>query len=85
VQRCIRVLVIDLDPQANLTMIAAGESLRQGALGMADVLSPRAGEALADVTVAGIWENLEVAPAIEGPLAAVRDELVGSVTAFSAV
>ncbi len=76
-QRGLRVLVIDLDPQANLTMIAAAEPVPGDALSMADVLSPRAGEALADVTVPGVWDNLEVAPAIEATLAAVRDELVG--------
>lgn len=76
-QRGMSVLVIDLDPQANLTMIAAADPVPSDSVSMADVLSPRAGERLADVIVPGVWDHLEVAPAIEHALAGVRDELVG--------
>lgn len=72
-----RVLLIDLDPQANLTAITTAEPVDPEGLSMADVLSPRVGEALAEVTVPGVWDGLTVAPAIGTTLATVRDELVG--------
>lgn len=71
------VLVIDMDPQANLTMITTAEPVDPDALSIADVLSPRVGEALGEVIVPGVWDGLSVAPAIESTLAGVRDELVG--------
>lgn len=77
VRRGLRVLGVDLDPQANLTLIAAADAMPPDGLSIADVLSPRAGEPLAEVIVPGVWEGLSIAPAVEGPLASVRDELVG--------
>lgn len=49
-----RVLLVDLDPQANLTAITTAEPVDPEGLSMADVLSPRAGEALAEVIVPGM-------------------------------
>ena len=77
IRRGMRVLLVDLDPQANLTMIATAAPVARDSVSMADVLSPRAGEQLVDVTVPGMWKGLDVAPAIEHTLAGVRDELVG--------
>lgn len=77
VRRGRSVLAVDLDPQANLSLIAAAAEVPPDALSIADVLSPRVGEDLAHVLVPGIWEGLSVAPSTEAALAGVRDELVG--------
>lgn len=76
-QRGQRVLVIDLDPQGSLTLLTAAEAVAADSLSIADVLSPRTGEKLSEVTVPGIWDRLDLAPAVEAPLASVREELVG--------
>lgn len=71
-----RVLLVDLDPQANLTTITTADPVDPEAVSIADVLSPRVGEDLAHVLVPGVWEGLTIAPAIGNTLAGVRDELV---------
>ena len=38
-----RVLVVDLDPQGNLTSVAAAEPVPEDQVGLADVQSPRRG------------------------------------------
>jgi len=68
-----RVLVIDLDPQANSTAVLT--AFVKGQVGIADVLK-RPPEALADVLVDGPW-GFDVAPSSGEPLAWVRDQLVG--------
>lgn len=54
-----RVLVIDADPQGNLTGILAAEAMAPDQVGFADVL---AGMAVADVAVPGTWDGLTVVP-----------------------
>lgn len=70
------VLAIDLDPQANLSLLLAAEELDPEAVSIADVLSPSAGESLQGVSVASLWDGLRLAPASSRTLARVRDELV---------
>lgn len=77
VRRGRSVLAVDLDPQANLTLIAAADDVPPDALSIADVLSPRVGEELDHVIIPGIWDGLSIAPATDAALAGVRDELVG--------
>lgn len=77
VRRGLRVLVIDLDPQGNLTSVTTAEPFEADQIGIADVLSPRTGEALRDIIVPGIWDGMDVAPSNGPPLAAVQRELVG--------
>lgn len=77
VRRGLRVLFIDMDPQANLTSVTTAEPVAPDQVGMADVLSSQAGETLRDVIVPGIWDGLDVAPSNGPPLAAVQRELVG--------
>lgn len=55
-----RVLVVDNDPQGNLTSVAAAEPVGEDQAGLADVLSARAPETLRDVIVPGIWSGLDV-------------------------
>ncbi|OMH32543.1 ParA family protein [Tersicoccus sp. Bi-70] len=76
VRRGLRVLVIDADPQGNLTASAAGDDVAADDIGLADVLSSRAPETLSDVIVPGIWDGLSVVPTTGIELAAVRDELI---------
>ncbi|MCM3487141.1 ParA family protein [Kocuria rosea] len=71
-----RVLVVDLDPQGNLTSVAAAEPVAEDQVGLADVLSSRAEETARDVIVSGVWEGLDVLPTTGEALGFVRDELV---------
>ncbi|MFC4905577.1 ParA family protein [Kocuria oceani] len=71
-----RVLVVDLDPQGNLTSVAAAEPVPEDQVGLADVLSSRAEETARDVIVSGVWEGLDVLPTTGEALGFVRDELV---------
>src|SRR5690625_2035428 len=71
-----KVLVVDLDPQGTLTNIAAREELPEDSISIADVLSARGREPLAEVIVPGLWEGLDVAPTVGEGLGVVRDELV---------
>jgi len=71
-----RVLVVDLDPQGNLTSVAAAEPVAEDQVGLADVLSSRAEETAREVIVSGVWEGLDVLPTTGETLGFVRDELV---------
>lgn len=76
VRRGRRVLVVDNDPQGNLTTVAAAEEVADDQVGLADALSSRAPETIRDVTVPGVWPGLEVVPTSGATLGSVRDELV---------
>lgn len=76
VLRGLRVLVVDLDPQGNLTAVAAAEEVSEDQAGLADALSSRAEETLRDVIVPGVWDGLDVVPTAGVTLGVVRDELV---------
>ena len=71
-----RVLVVDLDPQGNLTSVAAAEPVGEDQVGLADALSARAPETIRDVIVPGVWPGLDVVPTSGVTLGYVRDELV---------
>ena len=71
----LRVLVIDADPQGNITSVLT-DDMQEGDVGVADALSSRSSDNLADVLVPGIWEGLTVAPTVGDNLADVRNELV---------
>lgn len=71
-----RVLVVDNDPQGNLTSVAAVEEVGEEQAGLADVLSARAPEVVTDVIVAGVWEGMDLVPTSGATLGYVRDELV---------
>lgn len=71
-----RVLVVDLDPQGNLTSSIAAEHVDDDQAGLADALSSRAPDTLRDVIVPGLWPGLDVVPTSGITLGAVRDELV---------
>lgn len=69
-----RVLVIDADPQGNITS-SLTEDMQESDAGVADALSSRSDLTLADVLVPGIWDRLTVAPTVGDDLADVRNEL----------
>lgn len=75
VLRGLRVLVVDADPQGNLTTTAAAEELPEDTAGLADALSSRTSDTLADVIVPGVWDGLDVVPTTGATLSAVRNEL----------
>lgn len=72
----LRTLLIDADPQGNLTAVAAADPVGENDLGLADAISERAEETLDDVIVPGIWDGLDLVPTAGETLASVRDELV---------
>ncbi|MFC0456212.1 ParA family protein [Arthrobacter liuii] len=76
VLRGLRVLVVDNDPQGNLTAVVATETVTEDQAGLADALSARAPETIRDVIVPGVWPGLDVAPTSGVTLGYVRDELV---------
>lgn len=84
VRRGLRVLIVDLDPQGNITSVTTAETYERDQVGTADILSYRAAEEagedipITDVIVPGVWEGLNVAPSNGAPLAAVQRELVVS-------
>lgn len=72
--RGLRVLVVDLDPQGNLT-----DSLVDGTdddAGMADVLSTASPLTLDEVVTSTSWAGVHLAPSGADALALVRNELV---------
>ncbi len=72
----LQVLLVDLDPQGNLTVIASRDPVEEDQVGLADVLSTRAEDTIADVTVTGVWPGLTLVPTAGESLGEVRDELV---------
>lgn len=71
-----KVLLVDADPQGNLTAAATAETVDDEQAGLADVLSAQTSETIRDVTVAGVWPGMDVVPTSGGTLGYVRDELV---------
>lgn len=54
-----RVLIVDSDPQGNLTAVTAAEIVEEDQAGLADALSLRAPETIRDVIVRGVWSGLD--------------------------
>lgn len=72
-----RVLVVDADPQGSLSSVIAREAVEEDQSGLADVLSQRSTDTIADVIVPGVWEGVDVVPtAPSEALAYVADELI---------
>ena len=71
-----RVLLVDADPQGNLTEATAAEPVGEDQAGLADVLTDRTDDTVADVTVPSVWEGCDLVPTSGDTLGIVRDELV---------
>lgn len=74
-----KVLVVDADPQGNSTTVLT-EGLEENTAGLADALSERSADTVADVLVEGIWEGVTVVPTVGAALSDVRNELIVSST-----
>lgn len=72
----LRVLVIDMDPQGNITAALSQTPLPEDTPGVADALSARTKDTLDDVLIPSVWEGVALAPTTGETLAFVRDELV---------
>lgn len=72
----ITTLVLDMDPQGNLTSALTATPLAEDHPGIADALHTRAPEQLSDVLVDTVWSNVTLAPTVGEALAFVRDEMV---------
>ena len=70
-----RTLLIDADPQGNLSDVAVPE-LERDQPSLADVLTERSSDGIADVAVPGAWDGLTVVPSVGSGLVPVRDELI---------
>lgn len=69
------VLIIDADPQGNLTSVASQENVPPDALGLADVLYQHKAS-IAEVVVPSIWKQVELLPTTGPELSAIRDLIV---------
>ena len=69
------VLLVDNDPQGNLTAVATQNEVSPDQVGLADVLSARTHERISDVIVQGVWPQLDVVPTTGPTLGGVRDEI----------
>ena len=67
-----RTLLIDADPQGNLSSVTVPD-LERDQPGLADVLTDRSSDGLADITVPGAWEGLKRCSLTGSGLAAVRE------------
>lgn len=75
-RRSLRTLVIDLDPQGNLSDSLT--ELEEKQAGMADVLSASSSYCLDEVVVETAWNGVYLAPSGGDALAVVRNELITS-------
>ncbi|MGW4094824.1 ParA family protein [Nocardia sp. NPDC004750] len=57
-----RVLVVDMDPQGNVTGTLARDPLAADEITLADAITPDSGIALREVIVPTIWEGVDLAP-----------------------
>lgn len=84
VLRGLRVLVVDADPQGNISRLLSRDPLSEDQVSLADVLLTRVPSrpgspdpiGIAEVIVPGLWENLDVVPAVGDTLSYARDQLV---------
>ncbi|OZD13000.1 cobalamin biosynthesis protein CobQ [Rhodococcus sp. 06-156-3C] len=73
-----RALVVDIDPQGNVSTVLAKLQLERDDIGVADVLSESSKATIADAVVPTVWPGVDLVPTVPGneSLAYVRDQLV---------
>lgn len=72
-----RVLIVDADPQGNLTSVLSAEDVDPRWVGLADVLAPQTEVTIVDALIPGVWPGLTILPTPKGSvLGMVRDQLV---------
>ncbi|MEU2258559.1 AAA family ATPase [Nocardia xishanensis] len=57
-----KVLVVDMDPQGNLTTALSQDPIASDDVTVADAISPGSGVLLREVIVSTIWEGIDLAP-----------------------
>jgi chromosome partitioning protein len=68
----LRTLVVDADPQGNLTRSLGPDDLAPDSVSLADVLAPQTAETITDVLVETSWTNLKLVPSGGDNLASVE-------------
>ena len=71
----LKVLVIDTDPQGNLTTAMTQGTLSPETAGLADALTGTNETTMEQVLVPALWDGVDLVPATTPGLALVRDEL----------
>ena len=71
----LRTLMIDLDPQGNLTRSAAADGAVAKNATVAHALSEDSQRTLRQVIVPGMWPGLDIAPTVGESLGTVRDQI----------
>lgn len=76
----LKTLVIDMDPQGNLSSALAEERLPENIAGAADALTKRTNQTLTleQVTIGTIWDQVNLVPTVGDVLADVRDEIAAA-------
>lgn len=77
-RRGLKVLVIDIDPQGNLTSSLSRDDLDPDSPNLADVLSAQTPETMDDVLVPSLWEGVDLIPTTGETLPYVRNELIAT-------
>ena len=75
-QKGLKTLIIDTDPQANLSSSTTAEPLEADIAGLADVLSDQTDIEMSEVLYPTIWENVHLVPAPGHTLGTIRDVLI---------
>lgn len=75
-RRGLRTLVVDLDPQSNISVALSAQPLEDGQAGLAHALSQHSDLTVPDVVVSTVWDRVHLVPAGGDALAGVRNELV---------
>jgi chromosome partitioning protein len=73
----LRTLVVDADPQGNLTRAIGPNDLSPKSVSLADVLAPQTEVTIEDILTDTAWENLVLAPAGGDNLAAIEQVIAG--------
>lgn len=71
----LKVLVVDMDPQGNLSSTLTAGELPEDQAGVADALSNRSPETLKSIITGTVWDRVSLAPTVGDVLTAVRDEI----------
>lgn len=71
----LRVLVIDMDPQGNLTDSISRDQLTAETANLSDVLTAESKMTLKDVVVPSLWNKVDLIPTVGVSLSAVEQEL----------
>ena len=72
----LKVLVIDTDPQGNLTSSLSRDVLDANTIGLADVLTNQSPATMEEVIVPALWDGVDLVPTTGEGLSLVRNELI---------